>query len=181
MLICEVFNSIANNFLYVHLRDFYMPRTSGHKYIVVPLNCPPESILFVEGNLCRFMRFTGLTFFTKSNYSIQALLYFLYVNMVISLVFLASNIFRDVTTATGFTSILKWESWMPECCFYTNVSMPSLKFRMFFLVAKTLILVSLVEMCTRILAVFGYIYAFGSGLLGGFFEILLWTSIPGIS
>ncbi|KAG0620187.1 hypothetical protein M758_4G196700 [Ceratodon purpureus] len=57
-----------------------------------------------------------LTFFTKNDYSIQIVFYFLYINMIISLAFLASNIFRNVKTAT----------------------------------------------------VFGYIYVFGSGLLGGF-------------
>lgn len=57
------------------------------------------------------MHFTGLTFFTKNDYSIQVVFYFLYINMIISLAFLVSNLFRDVKTATGLlvnhlTSIL---------------------------------------------------------------------------
>jgi len=45
--------------------------------------------------------FTGLAFFTKNDYIIQALFFFLYINMIISLAFLVSNVFRNAKTATG--------------------------------------------------------------------------------
>lgn len=123
------------------------------------------------------MRFTGLTFFTKNDYGIQVVFYFLYINMIISLAFLASNIFRDVKTATGllvnhFTSILIEKTGLLECL---NVVFKQV-FRFLFRnsahsvwLIEHQLLCLLVEMCALILAVFGYIYVFGSGLLGGFF------------
>ena len=43
----------------------------------------------------------GLKFFQLNSYSLQAVFYFLYINMIISLGFLVSARFRNVKTATG--------------------------------------------------------------------------------
>ncbi|KAF3781959.1 hypothetical protein EJ110_NYTH21079 [Nymphaea thermarum] len=44
----------------------------------------------------------GLDFFRVNDYSLQFVLYFIYINLQIMLAFLASSIFSDVKTATGF-------------------------------------------------------------------------------
>jgi ABC-type multidrug transport system ATPase subunit len=80
-----------------------------YAYYVV-LFCVYMICFIIFGSLAR------LSFFTKNDYSIQAVFYFLYINMIISFAFLISSVFRDAKTAT----------------------------------------------------VFGYLYVFGSGLLGGF-------------
>uniref|UniRef100_A0A7I4CAU7 ABC transporter domain-containing protein n=1 Tax=Physcomitrium patens TaxID=3218 RepID=A0A7I4CAU7_PHYPA len=49
-----------------------------------------------------FSSLVKLSFVTKNSYSLQAVFYFLYINMIISLGFVASNFFRNVRTATAF-------------------------------------------------------------------------------
>uniref|UniRef100_A0A7I4ACZ0 ABC transporter domain-containing protein n=1 Tax=Physcomitrium patens TaxID=3218 RepID=A0A7I4ACZ0_PHYPA len=61
-----------------------------------------------------------LNFFTKNDYGIQALFYFLYVNMIISLSFLVSTAFRSVKTATVFGYIYVFGSGLLGAFLYEN-------------------------------------------------------------
>ena len=103
------------------------------------------------------MRFAGLSFFTKNSYSIQIVFYFLYVNMIISLSFLVSNIFSDVKTATGllvnhFSSLLSSEkAVLLVFYFYTSVLMHSLELRFSIQLLEHQLSYLLVEMYTRIM------------------------------
>lgn len=83
---------------------------------------------------------TGLNFFKTNNYGIQFVFYFIYINLQIALAFFVAAFFSSVKTATGL-----WFkcSTSKEDSWMTNLR----------------------NFCA---AVVGYIYVFGSGLLGAF-------------
>lgn len=62
----------------------------------------------------------GLKFFRMNSYSLQILFYFLYINMIISLGFIASNIFRNVRTATAFGYLYVFGSGLLGAFFFQN-------------------------------------------------------------
>ncbi|KAG0592931.1 hypothetical protein KC19_1G291300 [Ceratodon purpureus] len=61
-----------------------------------------------------------LNFFTTNSYSLQIVFYFLYVNMIISLSFLVSNIFRSVKTATVVGYLYVFGSGLLSSFFFQN-------------------------------------------------------------
>lgn len=66
-------------------------------------SCPHMVFCFVRLLIVLLDVVAGLAFFTKNDYSIQFVFYFLYINMIISFASLVSSIFRDAKTATGMS------------------------------------------------------------------------------
>ncbi|KAE9601964.1 putative molybdate-transporting ATPase [Lupinus albus] len=102
--------------------------------------------------LVLFGSLIGLAFFTLNDYGIQFVFFFIYINLQISLAFLASAMFSDVKIATGLMIYLLHVVHNNRCIsiFFSQIR------------------IRITDLSFFMFEVTAYIIVFGSGLLGGF-------------